>query len=168
MKVADSSGGSAQQPCTLTVTVPLSTTCPIATATFGRAYFSALIGTGGSGAGYIWSLAGGSLAPLALDPSGVVSGSATTAVVLNFTLKITDSAGTTDLQPCTINFTSLGTSCPVFEAVINVAYSSQLVGFGGSGGGYKWTLVSGSLEAAEFERGRVGIWNPKGRHHLDL
>ena len=154
VKIADSSGGSAQQPCTLTVTVPLSTTCPIASATIGSVYFSPLIGTGGSGAGYSWSLAGGSLAPLTLDPSGVVSGSANTAVVLNFTLKITDSAGSTAQQPCTIVFTSLGPTSPKYsKTAINVAYSSQLVGFGGSGmrrSNGRWQVLL--AWAAEFER----------------
>ena len=146
VKITDSSGGSAQQPCTLTVTLPLHTTCPTASATITIPYSSFLTATGGSGAGYTWSLAGGSLAPLTLDgPDGVISGTVTTAVVLNFTLKLADSAGSTVQQPCTIVFTTLGSTCPTVEATINVAYTSQLVGIGGSGTGYSWTLVGGSL-----------------------
>ena len=145
VKITDSAGGTAQQPCTLTVTVPLSTTCPIASATFGIAYSSQLLGAGGSGTGYSWSLAGGLLTPLTLSGGGLVSGTATTPGVLNFTLKLTDSAGSTVQQPCAIVVTTLGSTCPTVEATISVAYTSQLVGFGGSGTGYSWTLVAGSL-----------------------
>jgi uncharacterized protein (TIGR03437 family) len=84
------------------VTAPFSTTCPANTATAGQPYSSQLIGINGSGS-YSWSLSQGSLSPLALSPSGLVSGTPNSAVTLNFTIQITDN-GTraTATQSCSI------------------------------------------------------------------
>jgi uncharacterized protein (TIGR03437 family) len=83
------------------LTVPLSTSCPAADATVGGAYSSQLVGTGGSPP-YSWKLSGGSLIPLTLDSSGLVSGTPTDPGPLTFTVEIDDSANTSTLQPCTI------------------------------------------------------------------
>jgi hypothetical protein len=83
------------------ITVPLNTTCPASTATLGVSYSSQLAGTGGNGA-YTWSLAGGSLSPLAVSSSGLVSGTPAAAGTLNFTLRITDGTGASATQQCSI------------------------------------------------------------------
>jgi uncharacterized protein (TIGR03437 family) len=83
------------------LTVPLSTSCPTADATVGSAYSSQLMGTGGNPP-YSWILSGGSLSPLTLDSSGLVSGTPTDPGPLTFTVEIDDSANTSTLQPCTI------------------------------------------------------------------
>jgi uncharacterized protein (TIGR03437 family) len=103
------------------VTAPFSTTCPANTATTGQPYSSQLIGINGNGS-YSWSLSQGSLSPLTLNSSGLVSGTPSSAGTLNFTIQITDN-GTHAIatQSCSI--------------VVSV----------GAGGGGGVTLVAGPI-----------------------
>src|SRR6202023_1641435 len=63
----------------------------------GVAYSTKLTATGGSGAGYTWSVSAGTLpAGLTLAPAtGIISGKPTTKVVSALTLKVKDSAANT-------------------------------------------------------------------------
>jgi len=87
------------------VTVPLNTSCPANTATVGVLYSFQLVGTGGNG-NYTWSLGGGSLSPLALSSSGLISGTPTSPGILSFILSITDGTGGNATQSCSIAVSS--------------------------------------------------------------
>ncbi len=101
VQVTDGSGATAQQPCSINVTLAPSTTCPTATAVITSPYSSQVAGSNGTGV-YTWTLASGSLAPLTLSSAGLVSGTPAATGTLNFTLRITDSSGTSAQQACTI------------------------------------------------------------------
>ncbi len=103
----------------------LSTSCPAADATAGSAYSSQLAGTGGTPP-YSWKLAGGSLAPLTLGSSGLVSGTPTDAGPLNFTVEIDDSASAAALQPCTIQV-GVDTAVPFYDIVQAVRHDNANV-----------------------------------------
>lgn len=60
------------------------------------AYTANLVAVGGSGSGYVWTVASGSLpAGISLASGGSLSGTPTTAATSNFTAKVTDSSGNT-------------------------------------------------------------------------
>ena len=69
------------------------------------AYNLALLATGGSGSGRVWSIASGSLPPgLTLNSStGVLSGTPTATGTYNFTVLMVDSAANTATQAFTLN-----------------------------------------------------------------
>ena len=68
---------------------------PATFATVGATYSAKISATGGSGSGYVFALASGSLLPvgLTIDPSGLISGTPSTPQTSTFTLVATDSAG---------------------------------------------------------------------------
>src|SRR5579872_2985565 len=120
----------------------LSTTCPTNTATVGAFYSSQLVGSGGTG-NYTWSLVGGSLAPLTLSSTGLVSGTPNVATTLNFTLRITSpvTEGTplTQDQPCTIVVQpAMSISCIFPVATAGVSYSASCDVVGGTAP-YTWS-----------------------------
>jgi hypothetical protein len=107
--------------------------------------------TGGSGSGYAFTLASGSLpTPLTLGANGAIaSATPTVSGTFNFTVKVTDSQGfttTTGNLSITING-ALAITPPSFPSgVVNASYPSEtLTASGGSGTGYTFTLASGSL-----------------------
>ena len=66
------------------------------TATLGVAYSASLIATGGSNTGYTWIVISGALPlGLALSAAGVISGTPMVAGPLSFSVKVTDSLGST-------------------------------------------------------------------------
>jgi hypothetical protein len=80
---------------TYTPAPALTLTCPASTGTVGVFYSSALVASGGV-PGYTFSITGGSLSPLTLNPStGAITGTPTTAGPLTFTAMVMDSVGTT-------------------------------------------------------------------------
>jgi hypothetical protein len=98
VQVQDSVGATAQQafgltinpPRPLVVTTP-STCCPAGTV--GASYSVHFFADGGVQP-YAWSLVAGQFPPgLALDPSGLLSGTLTAAGTVTFTVRVTDSAG---------------------------------------------------------------------------
>jgi hypothetical protein len=106
---------------------------------------------GGSGAGYTFTLASGSLpGPLTLGANGTISSAMpTTAGIYTFTVKVTDSLGfttTTGSLSITING-PLAITPPTFPiGIVNASYPSEtFTAGGGSGTGYTFTLASGSL-----------------------
>jgi hypothetical protein len=134
----------------LTANVGPITTCPAPiAATYGTLYSSQLTAIGGTGKGYVWSLAAaGSIAPMTLSPTGLISGNLTPASgggPLSFAVNITDSSGQTEQQPCTITVLPpvITFACSANTASVGVAYSFQLIPTGGSGAGI-WT-PGGSL-----------------------
>ena len=109
--------------------------------------------TGGSGTGYTYSLASGSLpAPLTLGANGTIaSGVPATAGTSTFAVKVTDSLGntaTTSTLTITVNG-ALAITPPTFPTgIVGASYSAEtFTASGGSGTGYTFSLTSGSLPA---------------------
>jgi hypothetical protein len=96
-KVTDSQGNAAVSgTISIKVDAALAITPPtlpvgVANVSYSTPAFTA---TGGSGSGYAFAVASGSLAPLAIGASsGIITGTPTTAGTLQFTIKVTDSLG---------------------------------------------------------------------------
>lgn len=119
----------------------------------GGSYVAKFTGTGGSGAGYAYSVSAGSLPPgLVLNGStGLVSGTATTiGTYSGIVIKVTDSAARTATTapfavavgappPLSIS----GTAVPAVNK--GATYSSTWTAFNGSGAGYHFTSVGVAL-----------------------
>ena len=98
IQVQDSAGATAQQDFSLTINPPrplvittLSNCCPAETV--GTAYSVHFFADGGVQP-FAWSLAAGQFPPgLQLDPSGLLSGTPTTAGTFTFTVRVTDQSG---------------------------------------------------------------------------
>lgn len=119
--------------------------------TVGVAYNQTLTATGGI-PGYVWSLnLGSSSLPvgLSLNPSGVLSGVATTAGTTVLTVKVTDSAGGTATKQLSLTISPVGapvaiTSLSLLPAgTVGTAYSTTLAASGGIGA-LSWSVVSGT------------------------
>jgi hypothetical protein len=142
-----------QQQLTLTVSAaPLViTTTSLPAATHGAGYSQQLAAAGGFGP-YAWSLASGSLpAGLALDASGLISGTPAAGGTSTFTVQAADAenpAQTAQQQlTLTVNPAPLAiTTRSLPAASVDRAYSQQLSAAGGTGP-YTWTLASGRLPA---------------------
>jgi hypothetical protein len=107
VEVTDSLGDTAAMNYNLTI-YPILGIGPssLSVATVGTAYLQAFTATGGSGAGYTWTLlAGGSqitALDLSLSPSGVLSGTPNAAGSVSFGIQVTDSAGDTAVGAYTL------------------------------------------------------------------
>jgi hypothetical protein len=118
----------------------------------GSAYAApAFSASGGSGSGYTYAVASGSLpTSLAITPgTGVISGTPTVAGTFTFAVKVTDSLGlsaTAGNLSITING-ALAIKAPTFPAgIVGASYPAEtFTASGGSGTGYTFTLASGSL-----------------------
>lgn len=124
------------------------------------AYSAALTASGGSGAGYTWSVSSGSLpAWMTLTAAtGVLSGTPSAAGTSNFTAEVTDSAGNTATQALAVTVSAVSsgggatsggvqvTSLMLPTGQVSQAYSSALTAIGGTGTGYTWS-ASGTLPA---------------------
>jgi hypothetical protein len=105
-QVADAAGTVATQQFTLIVVsaTALSITSPalLPPAAMGSAYTTTLGATGGTPP-YTWALAGGALpAGLTLGAKGTINGTPTSAGGGSFTLRVTDAAGQSVTQACTL------------------------------------------------------------------
>jgi hypothetical protein len=96
--VSDSKGGSASKGVNITVTestVPLSiTTTSLSSGTVGVSYPATTLSATGGKSPYSWSIISGNLSSsgLSMSPSGVISGTPTTAGTYTFTVKVTDTS----------------------------------------------------------------------------
>lgn len=153
VRVTDAANQSATRSFTQTVN-SVSTTLSIQTpslppAQAGVAYNQTLTATGGSGAGYIWTIISG-LPPagLQLFPNGVISGTPTAGVSATFTVQVMDSVGATASRQFTISFGASGAISIVTvtlpNAIVGVPYNAALAASGGTLP-YSWTLAAGSL-----------------------
>ena len=120
--------------------------------TVGVAYNQTLTATGGI-PGYEWSLNPGSSplpVGLSLNPSGVISGVATTAGTTVLTVKVTDSVGGTATKQLSLTISPVGapvaiTSLSLLPAgTVGTAYNTTLAASGGTGA-LSWSKVSGAL-----------------------
>src|SRR6185312_16062187 len=160
VRVTDSLGFTATTGnLSITVNGTLAITPPtLPGATFNAAYTSpAFTSSGGSGSGYVFAIASGSIAPLTLDSStGVISGTPTATGTLSFTVSVTDSLSNTattgplsiTVSPaCTNNCTLSGTVTGPFVSGVTIAISGTASGTTttASDGTYGFTnLTSGS------------------------
>ena len=118
----------------------------------GVSYSQTLAATGGSGSGYTFSLASGTL-PAGLSITGNSIGGAPTAAVTSasFSIKVTDSAGGFSTQAFTLTIIAAPTITPATlpSGEINAPYPSgtSLTATGGTGTGYTWSVFSGALPA---------------------
>ena len=151
VKLTDSASNSATQSLAITINAALAvSTSSLPNAFLTVLYSQTLTATGGSGAGYTWSLNSGTLpAGLTLSAAGAISGTAVTTGTSNFVVKVTDSASNTATQSLNIvvNPALAVSTASLPNGYLTVAYSQTLTAAGGSGAGYTWSLNSGSLPA---------------------
>jgi hypothetical protein len=147
LSVSDSTGASATQLCTLTVTANLTIlTTSVPDASQGSLYSQTLNASGGK-APYTWTLLSGALPPgVNLSSAGLLSGSATQLGLFNFTVKVMDSSGASAQKPFSINVSSglVVAACPPSGIEIGLQVGVSLAAVGGTSP-YKWSVSSGSL-----------------------
>lgn len=148
LRVADAAGSAATRTYQMYVGVGVtidSSSAP--NATLGVAYSKTLKAVGGT-APYTWSVIGGALPPgLSLSPTGVISGTPTTAGVYFVTVRAADSASGSAIN--NLSFTVLPavtvtTAQPLPAGNPGIAYNVTLAAAGGSAP-YSWGVASGSL-----------------------
>ncbi len=114
----------------------------------GVSYSQTFTATGGTGP-YTWSTIS-SLPPTGtgLSSTGVLSGNPTVGGSYTFTVRVTDSLGSTQDQVYTVSIAwpalSITTGTTLPSGITGVAYSTTLAATGGSGV-YTWALVGGTL-----------------------
>lgn len=126
----------------------ITTGSTLPTGSVGVAYTENLAATGGTPP-YTWSITQGSLpAGLSLNAtSGAIMGTPTTAVTVNFTVQVKDSAAVTATKVFTLTIASsvaIATPSPLNSGEVGVAYSQTLAAVGGASP-YSWSITAGVL-----------------------
>jgi hypothetical protein len=155
VKVTDTTSPTAQ---TATQALGITTLATLAITTaslpngLATAVYSQVLGASGGTPPYTWAISSGSApAGLALNASGVLSGTPTTAGTSTFTAKVTDNTSPTPMaasQSYTIT-TGAATSITTTSLPNGIAgspYAQVLAATGGTTP-YTWSLVSGTLPA---------------------
>lgn len=152
IRVTDSNGQFDTQSYSVTVLPGVDlTTTTLPAGTIHRGYVAPITATGGTGAGYTWSVTTGSLPPgLTLATSGTpatqLSGAPTAGGSFTFTVRVVDSAGSSDTQSFTLAVSSLEIVPAVkVDGKVGAAFSQALTGAGGSAAGYSWAVTEGTL-----------------------
>ena len=153
-KITDSQSGTATSgTLTLTVDPAVAITAPaFPSGAAGVNYASPAFGaSGGSGTGYTYALASGSIAPLAINANtGIISGKPTAAGTLSFTVKATDSLGFTATSgaltiainpPISVGISPTG---PVSLDQSGTAPITATVNNDPNSAGVTWTITSGA------------------------
>ena len=121
----------------------------------GASYSQTLAATGGTGTYTNWALTSGSLPPgLTLTAStGLIAGTPTTTTgsPFNFSVTVTDSAGSTSSPPKSLSIAIIAgptvTTTSLPNGAVGSSYSQNLAATGGTGSYNTWTVSSGSLPA---------------------
>jgi hypothetical protein len=165
VRVEDSNGNSATQDYSLVVDPapvpppppPLTiTTVQLPVATSGSFYSHDITATGGSGAGYIWSITLGSLSPgMSFDPTGTpsteISGAPNMSGTFDFTMRVEDSIGNHDTRTYTLHVVDPPLAPPViltawlpehFDYFSSYHYTIQT---SGGQGPLSWSISYGTL-----------------------
>jgi hypothetical protein len=155
VKASDAFGDSATQSYSIQVNYPPVTITPatgaLPVAFTGAAYSQSLIAGGGSGTGFVWTVAGLLADGITATANGgtlLISGTPTSPANISFTASVKDGAGDV-VGPITYtiaayNPISLPAANPPSlpaNATINTAYSGTITASGGSGSGYTWTVA---------------------------
>ena len=116
------------------------------------AYSQTITASGGTGTGYTFAVTAGSLpAGITLSPTGALSGTPTIPGSYDFTVTATDSAGNTGIRAYTLVVQPIGAiviSPPTLpNGTVLTAYSQTISATGGTGTGYQFTVIAGSLPA---------------------
>jgi hypothetical protein len=149
VKVTDAVGGSNNKTLPLTIITNLSINSDptLADAEVGILYSKTLIYSGGK-APYKWAVSSGTL-PSGLSlavTTGIISGKPVVAGTSNFTIKLTDSVGSTtkDFQCVVASAPIITTVTTTSTAELSIPFSQELVPSGGVIP-YTWSLSSGTL-----------------------
>jgi sugar lactone lactonase YvrE len=156
LTVLDSEGHSASKSFSLEVLPALEIlTTWLPDATVNGAYTMAVSAIGGSSAGYAWSIVQGALpGGITLSPTGTptatLSGIPVASGTFTFKLRVTDSRGLADelrlklvVEPAS---TALALADQLLPSPVTTrAYSQLVAASGGTGLGYVWTLLTGTL-----------------------
>lgn len=128
------------------------TTTTLPSGAVGGSYFANVNSTGGAGGPYTWSVVLGSLPPgISLTgtiASGSLSGAPTTAGTFAFTVQVQDSASGIAQAALSIQINSAGLSIltgSVPNAPPGLPYATPVTASGGTGSGYQWSIIGGSL-----------------------
>ena len=120
----------------------------------GESYFENFTATGGSGAGYTWSVTSGtalSAVGLSLTSAGIISGYPNASeTAAPFTVQVVDSQGNTATQNYTLTvYLGISTTPTTVPAgTVGTPYSQTLTASGGSGGPYSFSVASGTALSA--------------------
>ncbi len=136
----------------------------LANGTVGKAYSQTLTATGGSGTNYTWSVSSGSALSavgLTLSSAGLISGTPSKAEnAAPLTVKVTDSEGDTATKSYSLTILSSLTieTAQLRDGIVGGTYSARLTATGGSGTGFKWTVLTGTaLSAVGLELSPAGV-----------
>jgi len=169
IRAADAFGDSNTQGYSIVVSYPAVVVTP---ATLPTGYVqsvyhqSTLAATGGSGTGFSFALANGTLLPagLNLSSAGVITGTPTATGTTNFTVTATDSASNSGNGNFSITVNagvSISTSLTLPTGYVGSSYSQTLAATGGSGTGYTWTVTGGSTLPAVLSLSTAGVLSGK-------
>ncbi len=156
LEVSDGGGNDSQA---LAITIlpgpPSIVTTSLNDGVINLAYSAQITATGGSSAGYTWSVTSGSLPPgLSLTdgtPSATLSGTPTQTGTFNFTLNLIDSVGLTASQALSVTINNPAplniTTVQLPGGVVGASYNELITAQDGTVAGYTWSVTSGSLPA---------------------
>jgi len=140
------------------------TTSVLAAGNEGAAYSQTLAANGGV-PGYVWSLDATSIplpGNLSLNPSGVISGTPTTAGTTLITVKVTDSVGGIATKQLSLTINPAGvvpiaiTTLALPGGTVGSVYSTTVVASGGTGT-LSWSVVSGALPTSMTLNPSTGV-----------
>jgi hypothetical protein len=122
----------------------------------GQPYSWNLKAHGGSGTGFTWSLASGTLpAGLALNPAGTIAGTPTANGVSIFVVKATDTNGKSDTKQLSIKVVDpLGVKSSARVAEVGLPFNATLTGTGGTPG-YTLSVAGGLPAGLTFSGGTI-------------
>ncbi|MES2660864.1 MAG: putative Ig domain-containing protein [Verrucomicrobiota bacterium] len=147
--VTDSASATASKSfnVTITPTLVVSSTSPIAGGTVGTALSRTLTAIGGTSP-YAWAISSGALpSGLSLSNGGVLSGTPTTAGTFIFTALASDSASATASKSLTVTVTPtlvVSSTSPLTGGTVGTPLSRTLTATGGTSP-YVWSVASGII-----------------------